>query len=73
MCFPYRQLDPKTRGRSAIGNFSLAGGLLLWVFRAYVPFNQEWLEAVCGLLCGVSIAINLFGSRAACGFSAIDR
>ncbi len=73
MCFPYRQLDLKTRGRRAIGNFSMAVGLLLWVFRAYIPFSQGWLQAVCGLLFGVSIGINRFGFRAACGSGAIDR
>ncbi|MGD0901451.1 MAG: hypothetical protein ABR924_00790 [Terracidiphilus sp.] len=73
MSIPIHQLDPKTRGRRGIGNFSLAVGLLLWFFRAYIPVNQGWLQTVCGLPLGASIAINLFGLRAACGSSAIDR
>jgi hypothetical protein len=37
----------------------------MWIFRAHIPVNQEWLQAVCGLLFGVSIGINLFGLRLA--------
>jgi len=59
MCIPIRQLDSATRRRVAIGNSCLAVGLLLWVFRASIPIPQDLRDAVCGLLIGLSIAINL--------------
>jgi hypothetical protein len=34
-------------------------------FRAHIPFVQEWLQAVRGLMFGVWIGINLLGLRLA--------
>jgi hypothetical protein len=63
MCIPYGQLDPKSRRILGIGNFSLPAGLLLWIFRSYIPVEQDWLHGVCGLLLGLSIGINLMMMR----------
>jgi hypothetical protein len=61
MCLLRRQLDPKARRRIVLANLSLAVGLLL---RAFVhpagQMEQNWLDAVCGLLIGLSIGVNLF-------------
>jgi hypothetical protein len=68
MCFRIHELDRGNRRRLAIGNFSLAVGLLLWVFRAHYPVNQDRLQAVVDLLVGLSIGINLlvFGFARRC-------
>lgn len=60
----YRRLDTKSRRLFAIANFSLAFGLLPWIFREYIHFNPNWLDAFRGFFIGVSIAINLFCLRA---------
>jgi hypothetical protein len=61
MCIPNRQLDPKARRMRAIANIAMILGLMSWVFRAYIPVNRDWLDAVCGFLLGLSITFNLIG------------
>lgn len=61
----YRRLDPKSRRLLAVANFSLVLGLLPWVFREYIPFHHNWVDAFCGFFIGLSIAMNLFCLRAA--------
>ena len=71
MCVPIRQVDATTRRRVAIGNSLLAVALLLWAFRASIPLQQDWRDAVCGLFMGLSIGINLLTvlrhGRCGCG------
>lgn len=61
----YRRFDPKTRRLFAIANFSLAFGLLPWVFHEYIHVNHNWVDAFCGFFIGLSIALNLFCLSAA--------
>lgn len=61
----YRRLDPKSRRLVAIANFSLVLGLLPWVFREYIHFNHNGVDAFCGFFIGLSITLNLFCLRAA--------
>ena len=62
MCLLGRQLDPKARRRVVLANLSLAVGLLLRVFvHPAGQMEQNWLDAACGFLIGLSIAVNLFG------------
>jgi hypothetical protein len=65
----YRRLDPKHRRLLQLANFSLVLGLTPWVFREYIHFNHNWVDAFCGFFIGLSIALNLFCLRAArrCG------
>jgi zinc transporter ZupT len=43
-----------------LANLSLVAGLLLWVFvHPAGQIQRNWLDAVCGFLLGVSIAVNL--------------
>jgi hypothetical protein len=75
MCIPNRQLNPKARRNRAIANASLVAGLLLWNsvrWNWIHPSSQielNYLDAMCGLLMGISIGINLFVLRSArrCG------
>jgi hypothetical protein len=60
-----RRFDPKSRRLLAIANFSLVLGLLPWVFREYIHFNHNWVDAFCGFFIGLSITVNLFCLRAA--------
>jgi hypothetical protein len=51
----------------AIGNITLVIGLLLWPFvHPSGQVERNWLHAVCGLLLGVSISINLLTLRRGC-------
>jgi hypothetical protein len=59
MCVPVQQLDPKVRFWMILGNIALVTGLLMWNFRSEMPINKNWLDAVCGLLMGFSIGVNL--------------
>jgi hypothetical protein len=65
MCMSYRQLDPKTRRRMVIANLSLILGIMLWNavrwnwIHASSQFEQNWLDAIRGLLFGLYIAIML--------------
>jgi hypothetical protein len=62
MCIPNRLLDRKTRRLMALANISLVIGLLLWQFvHPYGQIERNWLDAACGFLLGLSIAINLIG------------
>lgn len=64
MCVPYREHDPRTRRLLAIGNMCLVAGLLLWNFaRPANQIHRNWLDALCGLLMGFSITINLYAAR----------
>ncbi len=70
MCASNRLRDPKTRFMMILGNFSLVGALLLWNFArpsgavAHSAATHAWLDALCGLLFGVSIGSNLMAVRA---------
>jgi hypothetical protein len=59
-----RRLDPKQRRLLQIANTALVVGLLPWVFREYITFNHNWLDAFCGFFIGLSITVNLFCLRA---------
>jgi hypothetical protein len=62
MCLLRRQLDPKARRRVVLANLSLAVGLMLRVFvHPAGQMEQNWLDAACGFLLGLSITVNLFG------------
>jgi hypothetical protein len=62
MCLLRRQLDPKARRRLVLANLSLAVGLMLRVFvHPAGQMERNWLDAICGFLLGMSIAVNLFG------------
>ncbi|MDR3751919.1 MAG: hypothetical protein P4K94_10580 [Terracidiphilus sp.] len=65
MCIRSRHLDPKTRRSMVLGNLCLVIGLLLWDFHASIPIQRTWLDAVCGLLLGISIGVNLSAVRCA--------
>jgi hypothetical protein len=69
MCIPVHQLDPPARRLRNIANAALIFGLLPWIFREHMLANPSWLRAWCGILCGISIAINLIAFRGArrCG------
>ncbi|MEI9970313.1 MAG: hypothetical protein WDM87_17480 [Terracidiphilus sp.] len=60
----FRSRDPRIRRLLAFANFSLVLGLLPWVFREYIPFNHNWLDAFCGFFIGISITLNLYCVRA---------
>jgi hypothetical protein len=66
MCFCRRQLDPKTRRRMVIANLSFILAILLWNSKRWgwihlsSSFEQNWLDAICGFLFGLYIAVNLF-------------
>lgn len=61
MSILFRLTDSKSRLLAGIANFSLAAGLILWVF--VHPANQT-TDSVrhffAGLLLGLSVTINLF-------------
>lgn len=61
MCVSYQQMDSKARLVTGIANFSLAAGLILWVF---VHSTNQTAESMrhffSGLLLGLSITINLY-------------
>jgi hypothetical protein len=60
MCVPIRQRDARTRFLLLIGNLSLAIGIILWTFvRPSIAAGHAWLDGLCGLLIGFSIAVNL--------------
>lgn len=61
----FRRLDPKHRRLLQLANLFLALGLMPWIFREYITFNHDWLDACCGFFFGLSITINLFCLRAA--------
>lgn len=61
----YRRLDPKHRRLLQLANLSLVLGLTPWIFREYITFNHNWLDAFCGFFLGLSITINLSCLRAA--------
>ncbi|MGO8933936.1 MAG: hypothetical protein ACLPLZ_00445 [Terracidiphilus sp.] len=61
----YRRLDPKHRRLLQLANLSLVLGLMPWIFREYITFNHNWLDAFSGFFLGLSITINLFCLRAA--------
>ncbi len=64
MGFYHRQLDPKTKRLIAIGNLSLAIGLLLLNFpHPSGQIERNWLHGVGGFLLGLSITINLYAFR----------
>jgi hypothetical protein len=59
MPFRIREMDAKSRRLMAIGNFSLAVGILLGQF--VHPSSQSarnWLHGISGLLIGFSLATN---------------
>jgi hypothetical protein len=61
MRISYRLTDRKSRLLTGIANFSLAAGLILWVF--VHPANQttdSLRHFFAGLLLGLSVTINLF-------------
>jgi hypothetical protein len=60
-----RRLDPKHRRLLQLANLSLVLGLMPWIFREYITFNHNWLDAFCGFFLGLSITINLCCLRAA--------
>jgi hypothetical protein len=60
-----RSRDPKIWRLRAIANFSLVFGLLPLVFREYIHFNHNWVDAFCGFFIGLSITVNLYCLRAA--------
>jgi hypothetical protein len=60
-----RNLDRKHRRLFQIANLSLVLGLVPWIFREYIPFNHNWVDAFCGFFMGLSITINLVCLRAA--------
>jgi len=62
----YRRLDPKHRRLLQLANLALVLGLMPWIFREYITFNHNWLDAFCGFFLGLSITINLCCLRAAC-------
>ncbi len=50
----------------AIGNIFLAIAFCVWNFtRSAAGARHAWLDALCGLLFGISIGINLFALRIA--------
>jgi len=70
MCASNRLRNPKTRLMMVLGNFSLVAALLLWNFArpsgamAHALAAHIWIDALCGLLFGVSIGSNLMAVRA---------
>jgi len=53
-------LDRKGRWLRAVANLALVAGLLLWTFvRQEVGHARAWMDAVIGLLMGLSIGMNL--------------
>lgn len=64
MCVPIRRRDPRTRAMMAIGNFSLAAGVLAWNFTRHTGnAPHAWLDGITGLFFGLSIGINLWVIR----------
>jgi hypothetical protein len=64
MCVPLRQRDPKVRYLMVIANLCLAAGIMTLNFtHVSGKPHHEWLDAVCGLLMGVSVGINLLCLR----------
>lgn len=60
------QRNPKTRRLMIFGNLSLVAALLLWNFvRLNGHSHQSWLDALCGLLFGLSIGANFSALRCA--------
>lgn len=52
--------DGKGRWLRFVANLALAAGLLLWIFARQVGGHAHaWLDAVIGLLIGLSIGMNL--------------
>lgn len=59
-----RNADPKTRIMMAGANLSLFTGLMLWLFVHPASHGlRDALHFACGLLLGVSIALNLHATR----------
>jgi H+/Cl- antiporter ClcA len=61
----FSRLDQKHRRLFRIANVALILGLVPWVFREYITFNHNWLDAFCGFFMGLYITIMLFCLRAA--------
>jgi len=65
MCVPYRQRDPHTRFLMIFGTLALVAALLLWAFvrssstLAHSLAPHSWIDALSGLLFGLSIGANL--------------
>ena len=64
MCIPMSQRDRRARTKMMIGNFALVAGMLLSMFISSLhTHNRAWLDAIMGLLFGVSICANLMAVR----------
>ena len=64
MCVPLRQRGPKVRYLMAIANLCLAAGIMAPNFTHMSgKSHHAWLDALCGLLMGVSIGLNLLFLR----------
>ncbi len=64
MCVPFKQRDARTRRRMIFGNFSLAAALTLRICIGHDSNpNHAWLQAIFGLLLGISIGVNLMALR----------
>lgn len=68
MCFPIHQRSRRDRGLLAVANISLFLGIALpYALHFNGAVERSWIEAVRGLLIGLSIGINLlvirFGRR----------
>lgn len=68
-----RELDPRRRRLMVLANLSLVAGLLWWNFARPAGPYKNWLDAVCGLLLGFSIGVNLLVLRGSgkCGWCAL--
>jgi uncharacterized membrane protein YedE/YeeE len=58
MCVEQEQ-KRRRRWQRVMANVALAAGLLLWTFARQAGHGRPWLDAVIGLLMGVSIGANL--------------
>jgi len=66
MRIPIYRRDPKSRVLFVIANLALAVGLILWAFvRPALAASHAWLDAVCGLLMGFYVTVNLMLMRGA--------
>ena len=64
MCVPLKEQDKKIRYLMVVANLCLAAGLLAMNFvRAGGKPYPKWPDAVCGMLIGASIGINLLCLR----------
>jgi len=62
MCTLAHERSGKARAYRVAGNLCLAAGLILWNFtgHSHGPW-QSGLHALCGLLFGIAIGVNLSG------------